>query len=340
MSKYILVTGGSGYIGSHTVIELLQAGYTPVILDNFSNSSSEIIQVLEEISGQKIICIEGDCRNSAIYDTIFTKYVIQGVIHFAADKAVGESVIDPLKYFDNNINGLITLLKAMEKYDINTLVFSSSCTVYGSPKSPYVTEETELQYPESPYGYTKLVGEQMLNNLVTHKKQMKVALLRYFNPIGAHPSGKIGEFPQGIPNNLLPYITQTAIGVRKELSVFGNDYTTKDGTCIRDFIHVSDVANAHVHALNYLDTLETPHIEAINIGTGKGTSVLEIISVFEKEIGEKLNWKFAPKRPGDIQEIYAKVEKASTLLKWKANYSVADAIKHAWQWEKNLQAKS
>lgn len=337
MVKNILVTGGTGYIGSHTIVELIQNGFNPIVIDNFSNSRKEVITAIERIAGQKITWFEGDCRDNNIYDKIFTEIEIWGVIHFAAYKAVGESVQNPLMYFDNNINGLTTLLQGMEKHGIKNLVFSSSCTVYGTPDKPFVTEESPLKSPESPYGFTKYVGEKMLENIVKHKNEMKVVLLRYFNPIGAHPSAKIGEQPQGIPNNLLPYITQTALGIQKELSVFGNDYPTIDGTCVRDYIHVCDVANAHVAALNYIEKNDLSFIDAINIGTGKGTSILEIIRIFESETGKKLNWKYAPRRQGDVPEIYAKADKALEKLGWKAEFSVADAIKHAWNWEKVIQ---
>ena len=337
MTKNILVTGGAGYIGSHTVVELIQHGFNPIVLDNFSNSRPSVIDSLEEITQQKIISVTGDCRDAAVYDLIFSKYKIDAVIHFAADKAVGESVQNPLKYFDNNLNGLMVLLAAMERHDVKHLVFSSSCTVYGNPDNVYVDENSPLKSPESPYGFTKLVGEQMLDNMVRHGKKMRVVLLRYFNPIGAHPSALIGERPQGIPNNLLPYITQTALGIRAELSVFGNDYDTIDGTCVRDYIHVCDVADAHVSALTLLSASPDSCIEAINIGTGKGTSVLEIIRIFERETGVSLNWKFAPRREGDVPEIYAKADKALHTLNWKATYSVSDAVKHAWEWEKKTQ---
>ncbi len=337
MAKNILVTGGTGYIGSHTVVELIQSGFNPIVLDNFSNSHREVVNSIEKITGKPLDWIEGDCRDSKVYDKTFGENDFWGVIHFAAFKAVGESVQDPLKYFDNNINGLTALLQGMEKHGVNNLVFSSSCTVYGNPDKPYVTEDSPLKTPESPYGFTKYAGEKILENIVRHKQQMKVVLLRYFNPIGAHPSGQIGERPQGIPNNLLPYITQTALGIRKELPVFGNDYPTPDGTCVRDYIHVCDVASAHVAALNYIGEKNTTFIDAINIGTGKGISILEIIRIFENETEEKLNWKFAPRRDGDVPEIYARVEKATEKLGWGAKFSVSDAIKHAWAWEKIIQ---
>lgn len=337
MSKTILVTGGTGYIGSHTVVELINAGFSPVILDNLNNSHKNVIAAIEKITNVRPAFVEGDCRDSAVYDHIFETYAIDAVIHFAADKAVGESVQNPLKYFDNNLIGLIRLLQGMDKFGVTNLVFSSSCTVYGTPESPYVTEETPMRDPESPYGFTKFGGEKILQNMVKHQASMNVVLLRYFNPIGAHPSALIGEQAQGIPNNLLPYITQTAAGKRSCLSVFGNDYSTVDGTCVRDYIHVCDVASAHVKAIDLIKSRTEPFIEAINIGTGKGTSVLEIIRIFEEATGRALNWQFAPRRTGDVPEIYAKVDKASTLLNWKACYTVNDAIRDAWNWEKRMQ---
>lgn len=333
MTKTILVTGGAGYIGSHTVIELAASGYRPVILDNCANSSADIVPVLEEITGATIPFVLGDCRDEKLLESIFTTYAIDGVIHFAADKAVGESVQNPLKYFDNNLNGLVTLLKVMDSHGMRTIVFSSSCTVYGTPDTPSVDENCPLKRAESPYGFTKFAGEEMMRYLVENKHPFRVILLRYFNPVGAHPSGKIGEAPHGIPNNLLPYLTQTAKGLRETLSVFGNDYDTVDGTCVRDFIHVCDVAQAHVKALELLDTADAPYIDALNIGTGKGTSVREIISMFERQTGLALNWEFAPRRQGDVPEIYANADKAFDLLKWKPRYSIEDAIAHAWKWE-------
>ena len=336
MSKIILVTGGAGYIGSHAVVELINAGFSPVILDNFNNSNKNVIDAIEAITSVRPDVIEGDCRDSAIFDYIFETYPIEAVIHFAADKAVGESVQNPLKYFDNNLIGLIRLLQGMNKHGVKNLVFSSSCTVYGAPKLPYVTEETPMRDPESPYGFTKFGGEKILQNMVKHQAKMNVVLLRYFNPIGAHPSTLIGEQPQGIPNNLLPYITQTAAGKRSCLSVFGSDYPTTDGTCVRDYIHVCDVAAAHVKAIDLIKSKTESFIEAINIGTGKGTSVLEIIRIFEEVTGRALNWQYAPRRAGDVPEIYAKVDKASTLLNWETRYSVHDAVQHAWNWEKRM----
>lgn len=337
--KHILVTGGAGFIGSHTVVELINAGYTPVIIDDFRNSERFIPQRVEKLTNQSITFVDAACQDIAVLDDLFAKFNFQGVIHFAADKAVGESVQDPLKYYDNNLSSLISVLRMMEKYKTKSLVFSSSCTVYGNPKSTsgkaVVTEDSIHLNPDSPYGNTKLIGEQMLIEWVASNKNSNVALLRYFNPIGAHPSGEIGELPQGIPNNLLPYITQTAVGIREKLTVFGNDYDTQDGTCVRDYIHVCDLANAHVSAINWLNEQKESGVEIFNIGTGKGTSVLEMVQAFEKITNKPLNWEYGPKRGGDIPEIFANPIKAKEVLHWESKYSIYQAIEDAWKWENN-----
>lgn len=326
---HILVTGGAGYIGSHTVVSLVEAGYEPIILDNFSNSRKEIISQLEQITGQRIMCIEGDVTNERVLAKLFGQYAISGVIHFAAFKAVGESVQKPLEYYENNISGLLTLLKVMRKAAVSRLIFSSSCTVYGTPDNGYrVTEKTALGTPGSPYGWTKWMAEQILRDCA-HTGFVKPVLLRYFNPVGAHESGMIGELPQGIPNNILPYMTQTAAGIREKLTVFGEDYDTPDGTCIRDYIHVMDLAEAHVKALS----LEADSVKTFNIGTGLGTSVLELIAAFEDSTGKKMNWEFGARRAGDIAAIYAQVDLAESELGWKARRSVQQAIRDAWKWE-------
>lgn len=331
--KNVLVTGGTGFIGSHTALALYEAGYLPILLDNLDNSESIVIDSLEKICGIRFPFFNDDCRNPDVYATIYDQYPYDSIIHFAAHKAVGESVIQPLKYFDNNINGCIVLLQAMKRLNIKNLIFSSSCTVYGNPENSMVTEQTPLAKPESPYGYTKLVCEQMIEQVINSNSKISASLLRYFNPIGAHESGFIGEKPCGIPNNLVPYITQTAAGKREFLSVFGNDYPTPDGTCIRDFIHVCDVADAHVAALNHLQNENAPALFKFNIGTGKGTSVLELISSFEKSTGIKLNWKFAARRPGDVVEIFANTDLSNTILQWKAKRNINDAMRDAWNWE-------
>lgn len=325
----ILVTGGAGYIGSHTVVSLIEAGYEPIILDNFSNSRKEIISQLEQIVDRRIMCIEGDVTNEQVLSKLFEQYAISGVIHFAAFKAVGESVQKPLEYYENNISGLLTLLKVMRKAAVSRLIFSSSCTVYGVPDNGYcVTEETALGTPGSPYGWTKWMAEQILRDCA-YNGFVNPVLLRYFNPVGAHESGMIGELPQGIPNNILPYMTQTAAGIREKLTVFGGDYDTPDGTCIRDYIHVMDLADAHVKALS----LDTDSVKTFNIGTGLGTSVLELIAAFEESTGKKMNWEFGARREGDIAAIYAQVDLAEKELGWKAKRSVQQAIQDAWKWE-------
>jgi UDP-glucose 4-epimerase len=336
-SKYILVTGGAGYIGSHTVVELVNAGFEPVILDDFRNAKSFIIENIQTILGRKIELINAACQDENNLRSIFQKYKFQGVIHFAADKAVGESVKNPLKYYDNNLSGLISILKMMDEFKTPSLVFSSSCSVYGNPSLPEgvqgVDESIKELNPESPYANTKLICEQIVQDWIASNPNSKATLLRYFNPIGAHKSGLIGELPQGIPNNLLPYITQTAVGIRKSLTVFGNDYSTEDGTCIRDYIHVSDLAVAHVKAIDWLGNQNVGTVEIFNVGTGKGSSVLEVIDIFEKTTNQKLNWEFGPRREGDVQEIFANPAKIESSFGWKAQFDVEDAILDAWNWE-------
>lgn len=333
-STYILVTGGAGYIGSHTCVELTQKGYTPVILDNFSNSHRTTIEQVERITGTHIPVRAGDCTDAQTLKQLFDEFSFAGVIHFAAFKAVGESVSNPLGYYSNNLNGLLTLLSQMQESGVRKLVFSSSCTVYGTPEgTSSVTENTPLGIPNSPYGWTKWMGEQILRDAALANPELRVVLLRYFNPVGAHESGIIGEFPQGIPNNILPYITQTASGVLEQLTVFGSDYPTPDGTCIRDFIHVSDLAEAHISALEYMN--HKAGLSVFNIGTGEGTSVLELIAAFEQATGKKLNWKFGPRRAGDVTEIYADTSFATKELQWKARRTVSQAVKDAWKWELN-----
>ena len=337
MAKNIIVTGGAGYIGSHTVVSLIERGYTPVILDDFRNANRIVIDGLRAILGTEPIIYEGDICDSAFLNNIFEKYTPDGVIHFAAYKAVGESVAEPLKYYQNNISGLVNLLQKILEFNISNFVFSSSCTVYGEPKGQKeVTEETEKNLPNSPYGYTKWIGEQIIQDVYNANKHLKIINLRYFNPVGAHKSALIGEFPIGRPNNLLPFITQTAIGKQDVLTVFGNDYPTPDGTCIRDYIHVSDLANAHVKAIDFLIEKKSGLLENINIGTGKGTSVKEIIQAFVKETGVVLNWQYGPRREGDVVEIYANASKAEKLLGWKSELTIVDAVRDAWNWEQYL----
>jgi UDP-glucose 4-epimerase len=334
--KKILVTGGTGYIGSHTVVELINSGFEPVIIDNFSNSNAEMLSRLETLTGKSILFYEGDCCDEAFIESLFSNHQFSGVIHFAAFKAVGESVEQPLNYYDNNLGGLISILKAMEKFAVKKLVFSSSCTVYGNPENGSAVYETSaLGVPNSPYGWTKLMGEQIIKDSCQNGK-INAILLRYFNPIGAHPAGNIGELPQGKPNNIVPFITQTAIGIRDSLTVFGSDYPTTDGTCIRDYIHVVDIAKAHILSLDYSSSVNP---EVFNLGTGKGTSVLELIRQFEEVSGKELNWNFGPRREGDVTEIYANTEKAEKQLGWKAQFTVKEALGHAWRWEQNRTAK-
>jgi UDP-glucose 4-epimerase len=337
MTRYIVVTGGAGYIGSHTVISLIESGYTPVILDDFRNANRVVIDGLRMILQSEPIIHEGDVCDPHFLNSIFERYKPEAVIHFAAYKAVGESVAEPLKYYQNNISGLVNVLQKMLEFNISNFVFSSSCTVYGEPKGQKeVTEETEKNLPNSPYGYTKWIGEQIIQDVYNANMHLKIINLRYFNPVGAHKSALIGEFPIGRPNNLLPFVTQTAIGKQDILTVFGNDYPTPDGTCVRDYIHVSDLANAHVKAVDFLMESKSGLLENINIGTGKGTSVKEIIQAFVKETGVVLNWKYGPRRAGDVVEIYANVTKAEKLLGWKADLTIIDAVKDAWNWEHYL----
>ena len=336
-NKYIVVTGGAGYIGSHTVVSLVSKGYIPIIIDDFRNSNVDVIERLEEITKQEIIYFNASCQDQSRLKGIFSQFPVEGVIHFAADKAVGESVENPLKYFDNNLGSLISILEIISEFKVKKFVFSSSCTVYGNPKTIPVTENSPISY-NSPYGYTKKVSEEIISQVISSHPFFTTTILRYFNPIGAHKSGLIGEEPNGKPNNLLPFITQTGIGIRKELTVFGDDYDTPDGTCIRDYIHVSDLADAHVAALEDSET-NTKNPKVYNIGTGKGTSVLEMIRIFEEISGKKLPYKFGPQRKGDIPEIYANTERVNKELKWEAKKSIKDAIASAWKFEQFIRDK-
>ncbi len=335
--KHILVTGGAGYIGSHTVVELYENGYIPVIVDDFRNSHLSVINGLEKITGQKIIYRKLDVCDYKAFEKVFIEFSFVGAIHFAAYKAVGESVQSPLKYYKNNLLALINCLELAEKYHVENIVFSSSCTVYGEPTGvKTVTEESKIQPASSPYGNSKQIGEEIIDDLIKSGSSLKILKLRYFNPVGAHETGLIGELPIGKPTNLLPFVTQTAIGKLDELTVFGNDYNTPDGTCIRDYIHVCDLALAHVKSIEWLENQPNSLSDSINIGTGKGTSVLEIIHTFEKVSESSLNWKFGDRRDGDIEEIYANVDKSWKLLKWKPTKTVKDAIFDAWNWELKL----
>ena len=333
----ILVTGGAGFIGSHTVLSLIDNNFEPIIVDNFSNSVPKVLEIIEQLSDKKVPFYQIDCTDYNQLDTVFkTEKNIEGVIHFAAFKAVGESVAEPLKYYHNNVGSLIVLNQIMEKHKVKKLVFSSSCTVYGEPDLLPVTELTPTKKASSPYGYTKQICEQLITDLALSGSAQKNILLRYFNPIGAHPSGKLGELPLGVPNNLFPFITQTAAGLREKLTVFGNDYSTPDGTCIRDYIHVVDLAQAHVDALKFLEkTLDK--ISTFNVGIGKGISVKNAIETFEKVNNVKVNWAFGPKRPGDVEKIYADNQKIINDFNWKPKFGLEECCYHAWLWQLNLK---
>ena len=340
MKQTILVTGGTGFIGSHTTVELIEAGYNVVIVDNLSNSKIEVLDGIEKITGVRPAFAEVDLRDMAATEAVFAKYPnIEGIIHFAASKAVGESVQKPLLYYRNNVVSLVNLLELMPKYNVKGIIFSSSCTVYGQPKLENlpVKEDCPHQKATSPYGNTKEINEQIITDYIHSGANIKSIVLRYFNPIGAHPSAEIGELPNGVPNNLIPYVTQTAMGIRKELTIFGNDYNTPDGTCIRDYIYVVDLAKAHVCAMARVLDQETEPLEFFNIGTGKGNSTLEIVNTFEKATGVKLNWKFGPRREGDIEEIFGNVEKANNVLGWKAEAKLDDVLRSAWKWQVKLR---
>lgn len=343
MKKTILVTGGTGFIGSHTTVELQNAGYDVVIIDNLSNSQADVIDGIEKISGIRPAFEEVDCCNFAKLESVFQKYPgITGIIHFAASKAVGESVEKPLKYYENNLVSLINLLKLMPKYDVKGIIFSSSCTVYGQPDPEFlpVTEEAPKKQAESPYGNTKAINEEIIQDYVKSGAPISAIILRYFNPIGSHPSGLIGEMPNGVPANLIPYLTQTAIGIRECLSVFGDDYDTPDGSCIRDFIYVVDLAKAHVAAMaRIVEGKNAEPVEIFNVGTGKGVSVFELINTFEKCTGVKLNYKVVPRRAGDIEKVWGNVDKANNVLGWKAVHTLEEALSSAWNWQKVLREK-
>lgn len=336
MKKKILVTGGAGYIGSHTVVELYKNGYSPIIMDNLCNSEHFIIDRINTICNTTIPFYKLDCNDANAFKTIYdTEGKIDGIIHFAAHKAVGESVNEPLKYYKNNVGSLLNLIENLDTMSTNKIVFSSSCTVYGQPKELPVTEQSPIQKSLSPYGTTKQFCENILEDF-TKAKSAQAVILRYFNPIGAHESHLIGELPLGVPDNLIPYITQTGIGKRESLTVFGNDYNTEDGTCIRDYIHVCDLANAHIKALEYMINNPTVSINHFNVGTGNGNSVLEIINTFNTVSKSKLNYRYGERRSGDIEKIWAKTDKAEFELKWKAEKSLKDAIYDSWHWELKL----
>lgn len=338
----VIVTGGAGFIGSHTVVELVLSGYTPVIVDDFSNAERSVLKGLATILGHEVPCHAIDCNDATrLSDLFLAEGSIQGVIHFAAFKSVGESVHSPLKYYRNNVGSLTTLLEVMKAHDVWDLVFSSSCTVYGQPDRLPVTEDTPMKAAASPYGRTKQICEELIGDAVNARHPVRAAVLRYFNPIGAHPSSEIGELPIGTPDNLVPYITQTAAGIRNELTVFGDDYATPDGSCVRDYIHVVDLAKAHVKALDWLASKpEEPTQEVFNIGTGSGVSVLEVIEAFEQASQKNLSYKVGQRREGDIEQIYANADKSERVLDWKAICGLEEAMRDAWNWQLALGRKS
>ena len=337
----ILVTGGTGYIGSHTAVELMQQGYDVTIVDNLSNSSIDVLDGIAEIVGRKPDFANVDCGNFMDLDQVFKQYPdIEGVIHFAASKAVGESVEKPLLYYRNNLGSLVTLLEVMRLHGMKNLVFSSSCTVYGQPDAAHlpVDEMAPIQKALSPYGNTKQINEEIICDEAHADKTLNATILRYFNPIGAHPSALIGELPNGVPQNLLPFITQTAAGLRPELKVFGNDYNTPDGSCIRDYIYVVDLAKAHVKAIDrMLNAKDRQQVEVFNLGTGTGLSVLTLINEFEAATGVKIPYTIVGRREGDIEQVWAAPEKANKILGWKADTPIRDVLASAWKWEKHIR---
>lgn len=336
----VLVTGGLGFIGSHTVVELQEQGFEVVIIDDLSNSSEKVIDGIVAITGKKPVFEKIDLKEKSKVEDFFKRHnTIEGVIHFAASKAVGESVEKPLLYYENNISTLVYILKELSKKDKANFIFSSSCTVYGQADTMPITESAPVKAAESPYGNTKQIGEEIISETCKVAPSLSAIALRYFNPMGAHPSAEIGELPIGVPQNLVPFITQTGIGMREQLSVFGDDYPTTDGTCVRDYIHVVDLAKAHVIALKRLiDGKNVTNYEVFNLGTGTGSSVLEVIHSFEKVSGKKLNYKIVDRRPGDVISAYANTEKANSVLGWKAESTLDQAMKSAWDWEVKIRS--
>uniref|UniRef100_UPI0040489882 UDP-glucose 4-epimerase GalE n=1 Tax=Roseivirga sp. TaxID=1964215 RepID=UPI0040489882 len=336
MLKTILVTGGAGYIGSHTVVELHNAGYEPIIVDNLSNSSITVLQGLKNITGKEFPFYQIDCNDKEALRSAFNENKIDGIIHFAAFKAVGESVAKPLNYYENNVGSLMTLIRLMKEENVSQLIFSSSCTVYGQPDQLPVTEKSPKKMAESPYGNTKQICEEIIEDTAISDKNFRAIALRYFNPIGAHPSSEIGELPLGVPNNLVPFITQTAAGWREQLTVFGDDYNTPDGTCIRDYIHVVDLAKAHVKSLDFLNKNKEVSFDIFNLGTGNGNTVFEIVNSFEKVTGVKLNYKIGARRSGDIEKVYADVTKSSKTLGWVTAKTLDESLLDSWNWQLRL----
>ena len=338
MKTRILVTGGTGYIGSHTTVKLQEAGYEVIIIDNLSNSNENVIDGIEKITGIRPAFVKGDCTDISVIRTLFECYPgIKGIINFAASKAVGESVKKPLLYYRNNINTLINLLELMPEFGVEGIVFSSSCTVYGEPDQNPIDETAPIKQATSPYGNTKQISEEIIEDYVKSGAPIKSILLRYFNPVGAHPSGCIGELPLGVPQNLVPFLTQAAAGIRQELTVFGNDYNTPDGSCIRDYIDVNDLAEAHVIAMKrMLENPDISNVEIFNLGTGNGLSVLELINAFEEATGVKVPHKIGDRREGDIEKIWADPKKANEVLGWKAATDIKDTMRSAWKWQTSL----
>lgn len=338
----ILVTGGTGYIGSHTTVELMQQGYDVVIVDNLSNSNADVLDGIEAIVGTRPPFEQVDCNDAVAMADVFARYTdIVGVIHFAASKAVGESVEQPLLYYRNNLMSLVTLLEQMKAHNVHNIVFSSSCTVYGQPTPEHlpVDETAPIQVALSPYGNTKQINEEIIRDEAHADKSLQATILRYFNPIGAHPSAMIGELPNGVPQNLLPFVTQTAIGLRKELKVFGNDYNTPDGSCIRDYIYVVDLAKAHVKAVErMLSGTALDQVEVFNLGTGRGLSVLEILNTFMQVTGVDVPYQIVGRREGDIEQVWAKPDKANNVLGWKADTPIEQVLQSAWKWEQKLRS--
>jgi UDP-glucose 4-epimerase len=339
MKETILVTGGTGFIGSHTTVELQEAGYDVVIVDNLSNSREDVLDGIEKITGIRPAFENVDLRDYNATEGVFKKYPnICGIIHFAASKAVGESVQKPLLYYHNNIVSLINLLDLMPKYNVKGIIFSSSCTVYGQPDVLPATEETPIKTAESPYGNTKQINEEIIVDTVKSGSPIKSIILRYFNPIGAHPTAHIGELSLGVPQNLIPFLTQTAIGIREKLSVFGDDYSTPDGSCIRDYIYVVDLAKAHVKAIDrILENKMLEKVEVFNLGTGRGLSVLELINEFEAATGVKLPYKIVGRRAGDIVKVWANPERANNVLGWSADTPISEVLASAWKWQQKLR---
>ena len=337
--KKVLLTGGAGFIGSHTLIALHNMGYQPIVVDDMRNSHDFILENIKDIIKDDLIFYSVDCCDAKAMKNIFENHKdMIGVIHFAAYKAVGESVANPTMYYKNNVQSLNVILDLMQEFNINNIVFSSSCTVYGSPDFMPVTEETPIKYAESPYGFTKQIGERICGDW-TSANNKKAVLLRYFNPIGAHESGSVGELPIGRPQNLIPYITQSAIGKLGPLTVHGDDYETDDGSCVRDYIHVMDLAEAHVKSLEFLFDKDDQGVEVFNVATGRGASVLELVNSFIKVNKVDLNFSIGPRRSGDVPAIFADCSKAEKMIGWKARYTMEDALKHSWEWEKNLKDK-